>query len=361
MKASASLRFGLPLWLALASAVAHAEPYLAVQQGYKCAACHFNPSGGGMRNDFGAIYSTTVLPARTSSSGPGWTGRIGDLLRIGGDWRASSRSSSEPHGATDSHTGTDQLRVYAAASLFHDRAALYVDESLAPGDARAMEAYARIGDPAHGWYLKAGQFYLPFGWRLQDQTSFVREVSGFSMTTPGKGAELGYERGDWTAQLDVVHGPPGNAGAFGNEWLLHAGQVHTTWRGGLSLASARSDAGDRHAVGTWAGLRSGPVAWLGELDLVSDSSYPEGTRRLLAGLAEADWAIRRGHNLKLSAELFDPDRSIAHDQQARWSLLYEYVPVAHLQLRAGVRRNRGIPQSDFQNRHLLFIELHAYL
>jgi hypothetical protein len=345
----------------LAATLARAEPYLAVQQGYKCSACHFNPTGGGMRSDFGSIYSATALPAHASASGPGWTGRIADFLRVGADWRGSSTRSGAPHSGTQSRTGIDQLRAYLALQLFHDRAALYVDESLAPGDARAMEAYVRLGDPALGWYLKAGQFYLPFGWRLQDQSSFVREVSGISMTTPGKGAEIGYERGAWTAQLDVVHGPPGNAGAFGRSILLHAGQVHDAWRAGLSLASVRSDAGDRHATGAWAGYRTGPVAWLGELDLVSDGGYPEGTRRLVAGIAEADWNMRRGHNLKVSAELFDPDREISHDQQARWSVVYECTPIARLQLRAGLRRNRGIPQNDFDNRHLVFIEAHAWL
>lgn len=365
MSRGASPRLALVAGLAIialaAGHAARAEPYLAVQQGYKCGACHFNPTGGGLRSDFGSIYSVTALPANPSSRGPGWTGRVADFLRVGADWRASSASSGQPHAATQSRTGIDQLRAYAALQLFQDRAALYADELLAPGDVRAMEAYARLGDPARGWYLKAGQFYLPFGWRLQDQTAFVREVSGISMTTPGKGAELGYERGDWSAQLDIVHGPPANAGAFGHELVLHAGKVHESWRAGLSLASVRADAGDRHEAGAWAGFRSGRVAWLGELDLVGDGSYPEGTRHFLAGFAEADWNLRRGHNIKASVELYDPDRAVAHDQQARWSLLYEYTPLAHLQLRAGFRRNRGIPQSDFQNRHVVFLELHAYL
>jgi hypothetical protein len=112
--------------------------------------------------------------------------------------------------------------------------------------------------------------------------------------------------------------------------------------------------------GLFAGLRTGPVAWLGEADLVQDQGFPEGERTLAGALAEADWLIRRGHNLKFTAEYLDPDRSVNEDQQTRWSLVYEFTPIPFVQLRAGFRRYRGIPQNDLDNRRLTFLELHGF-
>src|SRR5206468_9394780 len=96
-------------------------------------------------------------------------------------------------------------------------------------------------------------------------------------------------------------------------------------------------AGSRSAFGLFGGLKSGPIAWLGEADLIEDRSLPNGGVKMLATLAEANWEFVRGHNLKITAEYLDPNRRVAHDAQTRWSLLYELTPVQFVQLRAGVR------------------------
>jgi hypothetical protein len=110
-------------------------------------------------------------------------------------------------------------------------------------------------------------------------------------------------------------------------------------------------------TGLFAGLMTGPIAWLAEGDLVHDDSLE---RSEVAGLLEGDWRVRKGHNLKLTAEYMDPDRAVRNNQQTRYSFVYEYTPIPFLQLRAGYRHNFGIPQSNSENQQLTFFELHAY-
>ena len=346
----------------LAPREAAAEPYLAVQNGYKCVACHVNPTGGGLRTLFGVIFSENLLPAKSLPADfPVWTGKIASFLRMGGDLRASWSRSEVPNDPAQDQHQLDQLRLYADVALIPERLGVYIDEKVAPGDKQELEGYIRINDASHGWYLKAGKFYLPFGWRLQDQTAFVRELSGISMTTPDTGAELGVETGSWSAQLDYSN-DINNANALSRHQV--SGQVvwvQPRYRLGMATSLVSASTGNRRSTGLFAGLHTGPVAWLGELDLVHDDGFADGARSLLAALGELDWALHRGQNLKFTAEIQDPDRAVPQDQFTRWSTVYEFTPIAFLQLRAGVRRYRGIPQNAFENRQTLFVEIHGYL
>ena len=111
--------------------------------------------------------------------------------------------------------------------------------------------------------------------------------------------------------------------------------------------------------GLFAGLRTGPIAWLAEADYIIDDSFAE-RRKIWSGLIEGNWMFRQGHNIKLTAEYFEPDDDLDEDEPNRFSAIYEYFPIQFLQLRLGARVYDGIPQNDQQNREVYFISLHGY-
>ncbi len=354
----------IALILLLVSARVEAEPYLAVRQGLKCMACHVNPTGGGLRNPAGHAFAQNELASRRIDAGEApWLGQVSRHFSIGGDLRASATYTELSDAENqDAAFALDELRAYFDFSVIPERLSIYVDQRLGPGGASNLEAYGRLWlDQRSRYYIKAGQMYLPYGLRLEDDTAFVRRVPGINFSTPDNGVELGLETGPWTAQLAVSNGTAGGPeGNSGKQWSLRGEYVDAAWRLGASYNLNDADGGDRHLAALFAGLRTGPIVWLAEADYIKDQGLVGGPRRQWAGLIEANWAPRRGHNLKATLERFEPDTGFDDDEQHRYSLVWEYTPIQYLQLRAGVRIYDGIPQDAQQNRRFGFVELHTF-
>jgi hypothetical protein len=357
------IRWGLLLGLlSFGAYTAHAEPYLAVQLGLKCAQCHVNPTGGGLRTTFGDTFAQTVLPLQHLDTGlDNWTGALGQYLRTGGDLRFDAQLTQIPHTSSVNEFSLEQTRVYLEANVIPERLLAYVDEQVAPGGALNREAYVLYWSATHDWYLKAGQMYLPFGLRLQDQTAFILTATGINMTTPDQGVEFGWERGHWDAQFALSNGTAG--GAVTGNGKQSSGQlayVESVWRLGIAANVNAQPGGSKSAYGVFGGLRTGPISWLAQAEITDDKSIPMDQGKQLATLVEANWLIARGNNLKITDEFFNPNRSVPNGEQTRWSLVYELTPIQFVQLRAGFRWNDGIPQDNAEHQRLYFVELHGF-
>lgn len=315
-----------------------------------------------MRNTFGTVWGQTSLPARAApTSATPWTGELNRYIAIGADLRGGATWVDAP--GTDSMSAFDlnSLRAYVDLRVIPERLALYIDERLAPGAATNAEAYLRLWSTDRRFYAKAGQLYLPYGIRLQDDGAFVREQPGINFNTPDRGVEFGYDGARWTAQLAVTNGTAGAAEVdAGKQWSLRAEHVRARWRAGAGISINDFDAGSRRMQNLFAGLKTGPVAWLAEFDYIVDSSSAPRLKAW-AGLLEANWSPRKGHNLKATAEVLDPNRSASGDRRTRLSLLWEYAPLPFLQVRAGVRNHDDSAEIAFLNQRIAFLQLHGYL
>jgi hypothetical protein len=343
---------------------AAAEPYLAVRQGLACSGCHVNPTGGGLRNAAGNAFAQNELAARRIDTGEApWLGDLNRFVSLGGDFRGSATYTDFPESEDqDLAFAVDELRAYLDLHVIPGRLSVYLDQKFAPGDSRNLEAYARVSlDESNRYYVKAGQMYLPFGLRIEDDTAFARQVSGIGFDTPDNGVELGLQSGPWNAQVAVTNGTGGGAeSGSGKQWSLRGEHVRSSWRLGASYNFNDAEAADRHMAALHAGLRTGPIAWLAEVDYIEDRGLPGGDLSRWVGLIEGNWTPRRGHNLKVTVESLDPDTDADDDEQDRYSLVYEYSPFQFLQLRGGLRFYDDIQGADAQNRRFGFIELHGY-
>ena len=336
-----------------------------MQSGLRCAQCHVNQTGGGMRTPFGNTFAQTLIAAnRWPDAAAGWSGQLGSLFALGANVRAAATRTDVAGARQTESFDLREARVYLSFTPITDRISFYLDHYLRPGSAQNREAFLRYSAADGSHYVKAGRLYLPFGWRLQDNSAFVRSQSAIDMTGPDRGVEVGWDGGPLSLQLAVSNGTFGESEVdSGKQVSLQAAYIQPEWRVGMAANVNDQAIGDRAAWALFGGLRTGPVAWLAEIDWIEDRSAsptPGGTLRSWAWLLEGNWRLVQGHNLKASLEGLDPDRSNGGDRQTRFSAVYEYTPMPFVQWRAGARRFDGPSQVALQNRRLVFVELHGF-
>ena len=338
---------------------AAAEPYLAVESGLKCANCHVNPSGGGKRTPFGMLYARNQISARAIDLAEGrkpWTGDVvSRWFAVGGDFRGGYESVDIPGSEDESEWAVSRSTVYAEIRLVPQLLSLYADQKIGPDDSENREAYLLLTPKQGKFTVKAGQMFLPFGLRLQDDETFVRQATGVNFLTPDDGIELGLELAKFSAQVAVIDGESGSDDQLSGS----AAYVRPKWRIGASLNTSEDAFGTREMQSVFGGLKTGPISWLAELSLIKDEE-PSGDNDSYATLLEGNWRLRKGHNLKVGYEFLEPDEDRDEDQQERYSLVWEYNPLQFVQSRVGVRFYNGIPNITVSNRDELFAELHVY-
>lgn len=357
---------------------ASAEPYLAIQEGYKCSKCHVNMTGGGKRTDFANVYVQTRLastfldwrrfgaseeakddednPLKADSQSSFFSGRVNDFIAIGADFRVLFERNKPPAtGATETFNQRKH-NVYLEINLIPDRVTFY--QTLAEGgDAREIIGLLKgqlFGEP---YYVKAGQFFLPFGLRLQDDTAFTRSATGFTYGTTDVGVEAGFEPGPWALHVAYSNGTGSSIETNRAKRLTGSvAYVHKMFRLGGSY-STNKDA--QNVVTETASLHGG--VQLGRVGLLAEAGYIENpTDEQRFAIAEVNFLIRRGHNLKLTYDYFDPSLAIFENARERYSVVYEPFLNQFTQVRLGLRENRGIPQNAAQNAQLVFGELHLF-
>jgi hypothetical protein len=306
---------------------AEAEPYLAVQKGMQCSSCHVHPAGGGKRTVYGNVFAQSELAVRRLGDGELWTGEINKWLSIGGDLRASFESIDTPNRRSTTDTDFRRGTFYLQATLIPNRLSIYVDHQFSPDGLENLEAYVRLNSKNTKWFVTAGDFYLPYGLRLQDDSAFVRQATGINFANTDRGLQGGYESGAWSTIASITDGSGAGRDTLNKQVSVVSSYVQPMWRAGASASVSDDDAGDRTMFG---------------------------------GLLEANWAIRKGHNLKFGYDYLDPNNDVSEDQQVRFSLIWEYSPIQFVQTRVGYRLYDGIPQVDAQNREVIFVELHGF-
>lgn len=335
--------FWLVLWL-LPSNAAWALPRFAARNAMECIQCHINPSGGGMRNDYGAaVFEKTWLPLASNpedwvsigaadSEGEeedadvdppfssAFSGRITEWLALGGDIRTAYiyvRPDDPPAEGEDRNVTSSfflmQADLYHAAQLNS-----YVTVVLDVGVYSGFEVWGLFSlfqrPGLLDLKLKVGRFVPPFGIREVEHQLFTREGVGLGATDRDTGVELSVYLGPWTTQVALVNGTLGETafdstgserGTFekgvavrsavrlelsklrlqlGGSFYFNenANQTNPVFTGVLPLAQSAlvSEGLDEVRGGVFLTANLGRFTYLGDLVAVRDAFYAEGLGRL---------------------------------------------------------------------------------
>lgn len=354
-----------------------AEPYLAFKTNKQCSACHVNPIGGGARNSFGVYYGSQVLPETLGSIAGDNPGQLSEGFLVGGDLRFNYDQTSRDQTSRD-QTNRDQIngnndsadtksfntksaQIYFSLAPKGSKISLYIDQQIAPGSTLNRETYV-LARLKNNHYVKAGKIMLPYGIRLEDDSAFIRQATQINFDNSDNGVELGLGFEKLSLNFALSNG---SSTATNNDDKFQAtfrGEyLGERWRVGGSAVINDADQARRTMSNIFGGFNWGGLIVLAEVDRISDEQAAgEDDRVQTVSFLEVNKELARGYNLKFTTEYLDPDNDVDEDERTRHSVVFEYTPYAHLQLRAGIRSGEDIPQRDEGNFTDFFMQVHMY-
>lgn len=187
------------------SQITFAIPRFTLMTGESCGSCHFNPTGGQLRNEEGWAKGKNALRMFKSESSDQAeiSPKIGKNIYFGADFRsqylAVFMDTLGSKSGFQNMTGSLYFGVQASekVDLYASYEFLY----------KTWEAYAIAKVFPHDGYIKAGSFRPNFGLGLDDHTAYTRGGDegllsgagsgfGFKADYHENGVELGYYFGD---------------------------------------------------------------------------------------------------------------------------------------------------------------------
>lgn len=326
------------------TSTAFALPRFAARNAMECIQCHINPSGGGMRNDYGAAVFEkawlplagapddwiTVDPKKSDDEeedpnaeppfSSAFSGRITEWLSLGGDVRTAYiwvRPDDPPAEGEDRNVTSSFFLMQA--DLYHSaQLSSYVTLVLDVGVYSGFEVWGLFSffqrPGVFDLKLKVGRFVPPFGIREVEHQLFTREGVGLGATDRDTGLELSMYLGPWTTQVALLNGTLGETAfdstggqrrtfekgvavrsavraqlsglrlQLGGSFYFNenANQTNPIFTGVLPLSQAAkvSEGLDELRGGVFLTANLGRFTYLGDLVAVRDGFYAEGLARL---------------------------------------------------------------------------------
>ena len=329
--------------LVFAAGNAFAVPRYSARYEQKCALCHMNPSGGGLRTLYASQYlvpQEMAWKAPSDSSLARIDPEISKGVLIGTDMRLLHRYSNDDQ--PQDNFFEMQGDIYLDFQM-DENLSLYFDK----GITTSYELFGMWqGLPLTG-YVKAGRFVPAYGWRFDDHTMFVRSDLGFMPPSNSDvGVEFGLSPGRSDIQFSVLNGNRGStfdndeklAACFNGMYRLHLKDFAI----GLGAAGYWQDGPSTNygTGGFYSYLGWWRLVWLGEADYThSDPDFEPHTTGFVTS-HELSYLWRQGLELRGTYDFYDPDYNQETGSRYRWGGGVFVMPRSFLAIEALYRETR---------------------
>jgi hypothetical protein len=377
---------------ALVSGEAQAYPWM-IRHGYaNCAACHVDPSGGGLLSQYGRAQSELLLStqfgkrAKDQEVSPYTAFALGfvplpDWLNLGLSFRGA-RLSTKAGEVSDSRwlqmvtdlrgaLSVGPLRAGGSIGYLHQRglpAALTTKEQ---DNVVSREHWVGLADPDETLLFRVGRVNLPFGLRNVEHTTWVREQTRTDINEDQQhGVALAFNSEKVRAEVMAI---AGNLQLSPSDYHERGYSGYAEWslneKAAVGVSSlitrARYDATTQqpyfvrqaHGLfGRWSPFHH--LVLLGEADLLAQHSQGEDTSTGYTGLLQADVELIQGVHVMLAGETL---RQGGATSLGGWVTLDWFIgPHAELRLDFNPRR-RGVAGGEPLNVTMLLAQLHLTL
>ena len=350
-------------------------PRFAIRLGDKCVDCHYNPTGGIIRNEGGWNFGKNILSAISPREQDFiMSPKIGENITFGLDYRTQFIYSTQKDRADfQQMTGSIYTNVGLAKEI----------NLIARYDFiyNIWEAYGIANILPGGGYLKVGTFEPYFGIRLDDHTAYTRGGDMYLLFTNGRngliydplytetGLEIGYQFGNLafltasvgnnlTANRSLTTDPTYTARLeidpkIGKVYLMFGGSyAYTSLIQGTPTGPATMPA---DFYGFFTGIGFDRLSLLAEFDLGNDVSS-DSTKSNYA-MAELSYVITLGLEAVVRYDRVDQNINVSNDELQHIILGFEWFPYSFIEIRP---QYRFILEDPKENNDAVVVQFHFW-
>jgi len=294
---------------------ARAIPRYSARYGQRCALCHVDPTGGGMRTLYASQF---LVPMELAAITPdeetleNLRPDLGPAVTVGLDLRTLATG-----GEGDRSTLLDmEADLYVGVQMTEHFGAW-----IRTGQGGVQE-YAGIAYvlPLDG-YVKMGRFTPDYGWQWVDHQLAARRYLLDENGDPSPAAlrDAGVELGMHTQAVEITAAALRGGDARGHSYAGRVALRRSPGPFNVALGTSylrREELDGRQiAYGGFGYVAVGPASWVFEVDATDN-----GLRDGLLVTQELAWLLRRGVYLRGSYSFQDPDVDLESGTRTRWGL-----------------------------------------